>query len=80
MGDPASDLTIAWEIFDEKQRKIFFSAVEADKATVIRARVWAVYKAMKNYNSTDIDQSILVRDVLFRINEELGLGAEPDLY
>lgn len=80
VGDPASDLTIAWEIFDEKQRKIFFSAAEADKATVIRARVWAVYKAMKNYNSTDIDQSILARDVLFRINEELGLGAEPDLY
>lgn len=47
VGDPACDLTIAWEIFDEKQRKIFFSAAEADKATVIRARVWAIYKAMK---------------------------------
>ncbi|WP_308003628.1 hypothetical protein [uncultured Lactococcus sp.] len=80
VGDPACDLTIAWEIFDEKQRKIFFSAAETDKATVIRARVWALYKAMKNYNATDIDQSILARDVLFRINEELGLGAEPDLY
>lgn len=80
VGDPAWDLTIAWEIFDEKQRKIFFSAAEADKATVIRARVWAIYKAMKNYNAADIDQSILARDVLFRINEELGLGAEPDLY
>ena len=80
VGDPACDLTIAWEIFDEKQRKIFFSAAEADKATVIRARVWAIYKAMKNYNAADIDQSILARDVLFRINEELGLGAEPDLY
>lgn len=80
VGDPACDLTIAWEIFDEKQRKIFFSAAEADKATVIRARVWAIYKAMKNYNAADIDQSILARDVLFRINEELGLGVEPDLY
>ncbi|EKF51013.1 phosphotransferase [Lactococcus garvieae] len=80
VGDPAIDLTIAWEIFDDKQRKIFFSAVEADKATVVRARVWAVYKAMKNYNSPDIDQSILARDVLFRINEELGLGTQPDLY
>ncbi|XHB95970.1 hypothetical protein AAFF39_04245 [Lactococcus garvieae] len=47
---------------------------------MIRARVWAIYKAMKNYNAADIDQSILARDVLFRINEELGLGAEPDLY
>jgi aminoglycoside phosphotransferase (APT) family kinase protein len=46
IGDPASDLVIAWTFLDQAAREIFRSAVALDPATWQRARGWAIWKAM----------------------------------
>ena len=47
VGDPASDLTIAWTFLSDESRAVFRSAMAADDATWARARGWALWKAMK---------------------------------
>jgi aminoglycoside phosphotransferase (APT) family kinase protein len=42
IGDPASDLAIAWSFFSGKSRAIFRSTIGVDDATWIRARGWAL--------------------------------------
>lgn len=44
IGDPACDYAMAWTFFDEKGRKCFLH--DLDKATVDRARGWALWKAL----------------------------------
>jgi aminoglycoside phosphotransferase (APT) family kinase protein len=46
IGDPVSDLVIAWTFLDQAARKIFRSVVALDPATWQRARGWAIWKAM----------------------------------
>lgn len=58
IGDPAFDLAIAWTIFDEKARKIFFAATEADEATINRARMFGPQTGPRNYQSQDIVELI----------------------
>ncbi|ACT04803.1 aminoglycoside phosphotransferase family protein [Paenibacillus sp. JDR-2] len=49
VGDPSSDLVMAWNFFDEASRKVFLSAMNADQDTVNRARGWALWKALITY-------------------------------
>jgi aminoglycoside phosphotransferase (APT) family kinase protein len=46
VGDPASDLQIAWTYFDGDDRRAFRDAVGLDAATWRRARGWALWKAL----------------------------------
>lgn len=46
VGDPSSDLVMAWNFFDRASRGRFFELVEADQDTVNRARGWALWKAL----------------------------------
>jgi aminoglycoside phosphotransferase (APT) family kinase protein len=46
VGDPASDLRIAWTLFDGESRAAFATAVDLDEATWTRARGWALWKAL----------------------------------
>jgi aminoglycoside phosphotransferase (APT) family kinase protein len=46
VGDPACDLVVAWQLFDEPARGVFRTAVDLDDGTWARARGWAVWKAM----------------------------------
>ncbi|MDD9937278.1 MAG: aminoglycoside phosphotransferase family protein [Myxococcales bacterium] len=45
-GDPACDLTIAWTLFSGPSRDIFRHELHADRATWLRARGWALWKAL----------------------------------
>jgi aminoglycoside phosphotransferase (APT) family kinase protein len=41
-GDPATDLAVAWLLFDGSERKTFRSALDYDEATWLRAAGWAI--------------------------------------
>ena len=79
-GDSAYDLAIAWTIFDEKSRKIFFASAEADQATIDRARMFALRQALRNYQSQDIDELIQSRDASTEILKDLNYSLGQDLY
>jgi aminoglycoside phosphotransferase (APT) family kinase protein len=46
VGDPASDLTIAWTLFSGESREAFRSALPLDGSTWCRGRGWALWKAL----------------------------------
>ncbi|ULL18369.1 acetyltransferase [Paenibacillus sp. H1-7] len=46
VGDPSSDLVMAWNFFDDVSRSIFLTRMNFDEATVHRARGWAIWKAL----------------------------------
>lgn len=46
VGDPACDYAIAWTTFTTTQRAAFRDALAADEATWLRARGWALWKAL----------------------------------
>jgi aminoglycoside phosphotransferase (APT) family kinase protein len=46
VGDPASDLTIAWTLFSEESREAFRAALPVDRATWARGRGWALWKGL----------------------------------
>ncbi|HET6737979.1 MAG TPA: aminoglycoside phosphotransferase family protein [Kribbella sp.] len=45
-GDPATDLAAAWILLPDGAADRFFQLYPADEATVLRARGWAVHRAM----------------------------------
>ena len=46
IGDPACDLVIAWTLFTKESRNAFFDGLKLDEATWVRARGWALWKAL----------------------------------
>ncbi len=50
VGDPASDLTIAWTYFNKDSRQIFKNALQLDEDTWDRARGWALWKALITFH------------------------------
>jgi aminoglycoside phosphotransferase (APT) family kinase protein len=46
VGDPASDLQIAWTFFSGPGRRAFAEAVDLDPGTWARARGWTLWKAL----------------------------------
>lgn len=46
VGDPASDLVIAWAFLDVQNRAVFRAALGLDEDTWTRARGWALWKAL----------------------------------
>lgn len=46
MGDPACDLMMAWNYFDESSRIIFKNTLELDENTWLRGSAWALWKSV----------------------------------
>jgi len=46
VGDPASDLYIAWTFLDGESRDVFRAALPLDRATWERGRGWTLWKAL----------------------------------
>ena len=46
IGDPASDLVIAWTLFEGESREAFYAALPLDAGTWARGRGWALWKAL----------------------------------
>ncbi|MBB6731465.1 aminoglycoside phosphotransferase family protein [Cohnella zeiphila] len=49
VGDPSSDLVMAWNFFDDESREVFLKLMNFDEDTVHRARGWALWKALITY-------------------------------
>lgn len=69
IGDPACDYAMAWTFFDEKSRKCFFQ--DLDKATIDRARGWALWKALITCNDANEDVAQNAKQTLKEIIDEL---------
>jgi aminoglycoside phosphotransferase (APT) family kinase protein len=46
VGDPATDVMVAWKLFTPESRETFRQAVAVDDATWARARGWALWQAL----------------------------------
>ena len=46
VGDPACDLALAWTYFRGKDREAFMTAASPDSTVWLRARAWALWKAL----------------------------------
>lgn len=46
IGDPACDTTIAWTFFSGQSRATFCNTLRVDKATWLRGKGWALWKAL----------------------------------
>ena len=46
VGDPSSDLILAWNVLDAESRNVFRLAMDLDNATWQRGRGWALWKAL----------------------------------
>ena len=71
IGDPASDLVIAWTFLKGKSREIFKQAMDLDSETWLRARGWVLWKATfdlcetEDKNTPEADtQKRIIKDVL----------------
>lgn len=73
MGDPASDLVIAWTYLKGKARDIFVSAMGLDDDTWLRAKAWALWKAtfeLCNIADKNSSEALLQKQIIERsINE-----------
>ncbi len=46
VGDPSSDLILAWNVLEAQSRTVFRRALDLDEATWQRGRGWALWKAL----------------------------------
>jgi aminoglycoside phosphotransferase (APT) family kinase protein len=70
IGDPACDLVIGWTYLSGKARDIFFTNINMDSNTCLRARAWALWKAtfelcqIKDKNISEAEtQKIIIKEV-----------------
>ncbi|RCS24377.1 aminoglycoside phosphotransferase [Phyllobacterium salinisoli] len=69
VGDPASDLVIAWTLFSGESRETFRNTLSLDDDTWARARGWALWKALivvagQDKNQREVEKSRQVIDTL----------------
>ena len=55
VGDPSSDLILAWNVLDAESRAVFRRALDLDEATWQRGRGWALWKAWRGASSQQPD-------------------------
>ncbi|MBA3735215.1 MAG: aminoglycoside phosphotransferase family protein [Actinobacteria bacterium] len=72
VGDPACDLTVAWTFFFGEARDAFRNRLALDKDTWIRARGWALWKALitleKGTRAGDVEGAIDSRRFGWRLS------------
>lgn len=77
VGDPASDLCIAWTFLDEESREAFRAALAVDEQTWQRGRGWALWKALITLAEHG-EASRLGRWARSTIDEVLADDTRPD--
>lgn len=68
IGDPACDYAMGWTFFDKGSRTSLFKYIDED--TQMRARAWALWKALITYRSENDEVSNNARDTINEIIEE----------
>jgi aminoglycoside phosphotransferase (APT) family kinase protein len=73
VGDPATDVMVAWKLFAGESRKLFREALAVDDATWTRARGWVVSQAViaLAYYTMEMNQ-LLVREAQRWLQEALA--------
>jgi aminoglycoside phosphotransferase (APT) family kinase protein len=72
VGDPAWDLTVAWNLLGPGARDVFRGAVAVDEATWLRGRGWALRTglvALPYYRETN---PVLADNARYRIGQVLA--------
>jgi aminoglycoside phosphotransferase (APT) family kinase protein len=67
VGDPAADLTVAWDLLDADARAVFRRAVDVDDATWARGRGWALAMGVVGlpyYRTSNIEFALLARRLI----------------
>ena len=71
VGDPSCDLAIAWTFFQKDSREFFFKSFNHDDYTWLRARAWALWKALivaagfSNPNNSEAKKCLeILKDIL----------------
>jgi aminoglycoside phosphotransferase (APT) family kinase protein len=72
VGDPASDLTIAWTLFSGESREIFRAGLMIDDNTWIRASGWALWKALITLADHTNTNLLKIEEARRTINEVLS--------
>jgi aminoglycoside phosphotransferase (APT) family kinase protein len=62
VGDPACDLVIAWTLFTRQSRMTFRSIIAADETAWVRARGWALWKALLNISREPVQNMVTKQD------------------
>ena len=78
IGDPACDVLVAWEMFDETSREVFRAAMDVDDATWARGRGWAISTAivaLPYYVETNAYMAAQARHKLSLVLADTGLGS-----
>ncbi|SFF17293.1 Predicted kinase, aminoglycoside phosphotransferase (APT) family [Paenibacillus catalpae] len=81
VGDPSSDLVMAWNFFDDESRGVFLRCMNVDPDTVDRARGWALWKALITYawNEQGSEASGWGKRVIDVIVQDYKSGSPPIL-
>lgn len=61
VGDPACDLVIAWTLFEGEARQVFRDVLALDPSAWVRARGWALWKALLTAADQPAEQAALRR-------------------
>lgn len=72
VGDPSSDLVMAWNYFDAESREVFLRSLNLGVDTVNRARGWALWKALitVRWQEPESESANWARRAIDRIIEE----------
>jgi aminoglycoside phosphotransferase (APT) family kinase protein len=79
VGDPACELSVAWNLFDTEARAVFRAALDVDDATWARGRGWALsvaLVALPYYHITNLRLAGMSRYAIGEVLAEHG-GGEP---
>jgi aminoglycoside phosphotransferase (APT) family kinase protein len=60
VGDPSSDLVMAWNFFDANSRHLFLRRVGFGEDTMNRSRGWALWKALITYDGNEKNSELSI--------------------
>lgn len=78
VGDPASDMTIAWTFLSGQSRQAFCAALPLDDATWARGRGWALWKSLitlADHKNTNLEKADRARCVIDEVLADHGRRA-----
>jgi aminoglycoside phosphotransferase (APT) family kinase protein len=74
VGDPASDVMVAWKVLSAESRDTFRAALSIDDATWVRSRGWALSQALGALSYYTLETNpVLVREARRWLSEVLDL-------
>lgn len=70
VGDPSCDYAMAWTYFDQESRKLLFRYSGHEEEMFIRAKGWALWKALITYTSDELERKENAKKTIEEILKE----------